>query len=129
MVQWIMKACLYTTGSELLPAFGHLSFYLIHKETGFLIIWKFTSSFTLLLDENCKHKSKAIFFSFLTNHLKKSFLRRDLIILRICWVVASKSFSTGITLFDFIAQRYSVAGGYFSLSFRYLQICLKTIVP
>ena len=35
MVQWIMKVCLYVIGSELLPDFGHLSFCLIHNETGF----------------------------------------------------------------------------------------------
>ena len=30
------KTFLYATRSELLPSFGHLSFYLVHNKTGFL---------------------------------------------------------------------------------------------
>ena len=133
MMQWIMKVWLFATGSELLPAFGHLSFYLIHSKTRhphhLKVHQQFQCFFTLFLGENHKHKSRGI-FSASTSATWTINLHRHLIILRIYWVAASKSVSTGINLFDFTAQYYSVARSFLpSLLLCYLEICLKTMVP
>ena len=112
MVQWIMKVCLYATESELRPVFGHLSFYLIHNELEFFIIWKFTSDFndsSLCFLTKTANISPVEFFSALHRALEQSILHKYLIILRMYWVVVSKSVSTGINLFDYTVQCYSVA--------------------
>ena len=93
--------------------FGHLSFYLIHSETRLShhlkVHQQFQYFFTLLLDENHKHKFRAISFQLSLRPLEQSILHRHLIILRIHRVVASKSVSTGRKLFGFTARRYSIA--------------------
>ena len=49
------------------------------------------------------------FFQHLQRPFEPSLLHRHLIILRIYWTAASISVSTGINLFDFTAQRHSIA--------------------
>ena len=88
-----------------------LELYLIHNELDFFIIWKFTSDFndsSLCFLTKTANISPVEFFSALHRPLEQSILHKYLIILRMYWVVVSKSVSTGINLFDYTVQCYSV---------------------
>ena len=78
----------------------------------FLIIWKFTSGFnvsSLCFLKGTTNISPVQFLSAPHWSLEQSILHRHLIIQKIYWVVVSKSVNTGINLFDYTAQCYSVA--------------------